>query len=186
MPGTIAKTPQGALRLSAEVTGSVWNSEMVEQGQKFDWLSLPKKFEYLENKFGLERPELSGDVLSINAARNCLAHRGGVVGRQDVRGVTDDGLVVSWRKIQIRVRGVNGERVIAEPARVEKGELVMMELSQTSRSFKLGQKIELSVSDYVGIATTLTVFGLQLDDSINKIQQKRYNEQEATKSPPSH
>src|SRR2546430_1353332 len=77
MPGTIAKTAEGALRLSAQFTGNVWNSEMVAEAEKFDRLPLPKKFQYLENKFRLERPELIDDVLSINAARNCLVHRGG-------------------------------------------------------------------------------------------------------------
>ena len=155
---------------------------MVTEGEKFDRLPLRGKFEYLENRFCLERPELASDVLSINAARNCLAHRGGVVGRQDLRTATDDGLTVSWRKVEIRIRGVSGERVITKPARVEKGELVSMEFTPTNRTFELGEKIDLSVSDYVDIATTLMLSGQQLEGSILKIQQRRYDEQQAKKS----
>jgi hypothetical protein len=181
-PGTVARAAGGTLRLSAQFAGAVWNNEIVAGADKFDRLPLPNKFQYLEDKYGVIRPELTDDILSLNAARNCLAHRLGVVGRQDLKNDSDDALVVTWRKLEIRVEGQTGQRFITEPSRVDEGEMLQVGFAPMTRTFMLGQKIEFSASEYVDIATTFMLFGQQLEGNILNMQQRRYSDQETKKS----
>jgi len=177
-PGTVARTAEGALRLSAKFAGAVWNKEIVAGAAKFDRLPLPNKFQHLEDKYGVGRPELTDDILSLNAARNCLAHRRGVVGRQDLKSDADDALVVTWRKLEVRL-GKAGQRFITEPTRVADGEMLHCGFARITRTFMLGHKIDFSASEYVDLATTFMLFGQQLEASILQMQQRRFGDQEA-------
>jgi hypothetical protein len=71
----------------------------------------PDKFETLKKRFGIETEHEVG-MVSINAARNCLTHRRGVVGRDDTKG--NEHLRLSWKSIDIYLIPAGAEPVLTD------------------------------------------------------------------------
>jgi hypothetical protein len=147
------------------VPGWEWNKGMVEDSTSFHRKGLPDKIKYLQNKYGHALlPEVTGDVLSVNLARNCLVHRKGVVTEHDLN--SDQGLLVRWRKMEIVVSGSSGERVISGEARVEAGETVSIRHAKSQKLFNKGELVSFTVDEFTELIWTLTLFGFQLAKSI--------------------
>lgn len=76
---------------SGQITGEDWNKRMVTEAQRFHKLGFPDKVEFLKDEYGVELPQdKHEDLLSINRARNCLVHRGGIVGLPDIPVTKDE------------------------------------------------------------------------------------------------
>jgi hypothetical protein len=110
-------------------------------------------------------------VLSINAARNCLVHRGGAVGPVDV---DDNGkLVVRWTRFAVFVRDSVGEREVVPPAKVEAGGEISIRNMQTERVFSLGQSIGFSVQEFSDLCWTLFLFASSASKIVEKYGRAR-------------
>ncbi len=173
-PGVISRREDGVLNLRAEMSGDSWNRQIVAGARRFDRLPLPDKLLQLQQSYEVPRPAYADSVLSINAVRNCLAHRGGVVGLEDLHDPADPGLIVHWWSWSLEAHGVSGTRTVSAGSTVEASETVQISLARTERIFPLGTEVALSEEDYVQIATTMVIFAQQIEQSIHEMQEARY------------
>ncbi len=96
------------------LTGEHWNEMIVKGGRHFHGLGFPDKVDHLSKKHKLVLNEaLTSEVLSINATRNCLVHRGGVVSDRDVN--CEDGLKTRWMKLTLVIQNEDGQKEIIPP-----------------------------------------------------------------------
>lgn len=179
--GDVSVNDDGTLHLSAQLSGKEWNEQMVREGVEFAYWPLRKRIGFLSENYGLQEPAVSEQILSISYARNCLTHRRGIVGEEDVRGGSDSSLVVNWKTMELTASGDEGSRVLELPASVEAGEMISMSYADISKEFKLGQRIMFSAEEFLQIATTFLLFAVQIQESIRDLQQARHDD--ADKSP---
>lgn len=115
---------------------------------KFDWLLAQPDFSIPDEK--LE------EVRSINAARNCLGHRSGIVGERDK---TDgDRLVVKWLGLDTTVEVEGVEIPFEPPMYLEKGGTVITRLTRRTKEFRIGDRIDFDQRDFSEIAWTIFAF----------------------------
>ena len=155
-----------------------WNAHIVDEALRFDRLPLPDKLTHLKTRYGLDPPPVSDAILSLNSARNCLTHRHGIVSPQDLKNPTDEGLLIKIRKLQVTVKGENGERIIKGPTRLDAGEQLRVGFVDSERLFHLGERIQFTPSEYVDLCTTFLAFALELQDAIIAFQDRRRREAE--------
>ena len=172
LPGALSRRPDGGYELQApDIDRVVWHKASVVDARSFDRLTLPNKMSRLETRYAVERPRFADDVLTLNVARNCLTHRGGVVGTEDL----DHGenyMTVKWRRWRMRTERDGALRVVRIGERVD-GVLHLDEVER-SRRFRLGQKVRFSAEDFVEIATTFFRYGEQLQASLMKLPAGRF------------
>jgi hypothetical protein len=118
--GAAVPLPDGKFQLQARFTGEEWDKEIVVGGRKYDRLPFPEKIEHLKTAYGFNPPELTPHVVSLNAVRNCLSHRAGVVGAADLKAPGDPGLVMRWRRLRFSIgEGADG-RILDKGSRVKR------------------------------------------------------------------
>ena len=171
--GEVSVNEDGTLHLSARLTGKEWNEQLVREGAEFEFWPLRRKLAFLNESYGLRTPGVSDQVISISYARNCLTHRRGVVGPEDIRDNSTDGFVVHWKKMELTAHGEEGSRVLELPAKVAGGEKVSIGYADASKEFGLGERIEFTPQEFVQLATTFMLFAVQLQEAIQEIQQSR-------------
>lgn len=172
-PGTVSRRDDGLLELHAEVPGVRWDKDIVEGAARFDRLPLPAKVKHLES-LGVARPAFTDDILSLNAARNCLAHRGGVVGAEDLRVADDPGMMIAWRRLDVQLVGPRGSRPAARGSVSEEGDVLQASVQSVARTYILGERLLMSEEDYLQMALTFTLYGQQLEQNIVAMQESRY------------
>lgn len=114
---------------------------------------LPNKMNNLAQNFGVG-PEHTEYLNSIGRARNCLAHRRGVVGAEDVR--EDKEMQVQWIGTDLFIETPEGERhYINEMPEtgvyLRDGGNVMMQFIERTRVFSLGTVVNFSTRDLAEI-----------------------------------
>lgn len=176
-PGRITQRDDGTLSLAASITGKTWNREIIKGAVKFDRLVLPDKIVRLRT-LGLPPPAFTEQILSLNAARNCLTHRQGIVGPQDLRARDDPGLTVTWVTLEFVASGDAGTRRGGVGLHVNAGELLSAEAVPRSRTFAFGLAVSLSEADFVEIAQTFVFYAQQIGAGILALQQERYARQQ--------
>jgi hypothetical protein len=155
------------------MTGAECNTHIVEAAQKFDRLPLPDKILQLEKTYGWQRPELCDHVLSINAARNCLTHRAGIVGKKDLKEDTDTELIVRWRRLRLSVGSGVQERAMTVGSHLEAGEVLSVAFVDTEKRIKLGERLSINADEFVEICLTFMLFSMQLEQSVKHLQDQR-------------
>lgn len=148
-----------AQKKQGSLTGEDWNEIVVNQGQKFHRRTLPQRIEFLQKTYGFAlESDLVKQMLTINAARNCLVHRGGVVSHQDL--AHGDELVVEWRALVLLMQQ-EGKDVEVEPPYFFKA-ATTLGVATTSRSkiFALGQPVSFNAREFSEICWTLFVVAL--------------------------
>lgn len=148
-----------SLKTMEEVRRADWNARMVNEPRKFHRFGLPNKLGHLAETYSLDT-DLSEELLSINRARNCLVHRGGVVSERDTND--GDSLVIKWRRLEIIVRGDAGERVAEPHALFEAGEEMFPREGTASRTFHKGDSITFTPQEFSELGYTFFVFGQRL------------------------
>jgi hypothetical protein len=176
--GTVSMNEDGSLQLTASTTGAWWNETIVAGSEKFDRLTLPGKVERLQ-RLGLEPPTFTGHILSLNAARNCLTHRAGIVGPKDLRSPTDAGLEVTWTRLAITASDGKQVREIGPGSVVEAGEMVHLEVTPTSGMFALGERVTFNEDQFREIAQTFILYAQQVGGAILERGRRRLDSQEA-------
>lgn len=85
---------------SGKVSIADWNERFVDEARRFHRLGLPDKLDFLRREYEVTLPEdKKKDLLSLNRARNCLVHRGGVVSLRDldVSEAEANNAISEWR-----------------------------------------------------------------------------------------
>jgi hypothetical protein len=136
--------------------------------RKYHRAGLPDKLKILREEYDpILIPELSDHVMSINAARNCLVHRKGIVAEQDLN--TPDALMVRWRRKELLVRDDEGnENVIELPYLAEKDVTASLRFVDAGRVFNLGEAINFSTREFSDLCMTFFFFGQQLVANLQK------------------
>lgn len=137
------------------LTGADYLREVTEANRRFERLSLPDKFSWLEKRYSVTfDPVLVARISSIIAVRNCLVHRRGIVGDRDV-DLTGQ-LTLQWMRLSLQATSDDGAtREIAIRQRVEAGERLALHHGPAERSFHLGERISLDAQTFSDIAWTV-------------------------------
>jgi hypothetical protein len=128
-------------------------AEIEEKQTTFAAEGLPNKLNILKQRFSVE-PQHTSYIVSIGRARNCLGHRRGIVGAEDLRGGEE--LEVIWLGMDLFVETPAGERHFLNETPEEgiflpQGGTVNMQFVERKRTFGLGTKLALSTRDLAEI-----------------------------------
>jgi hypothetical protein len=124
----------------------------------------------------LEKPlEFAAAYRSMQRARNCFEHRGGIVGKADVG--KSDHMDLSFPRMMAfyQRRGDEVEVVPGEAVNADDGEpsvTLFMRLNLRQRRFALGERLVLTASDFDEIAFACYHFGSQLAASLPKLPEQ--------------
>ena len=130
--------------------------------QAFRQYGISKKLSCLQGEHGVAIDRnVQDEIESINAARNCLVHRGGVVGESDSRTISWRRLILVWtgkreRELQIGDVSAGGEGVGIKTVR-------------ESKTFALGERIAFLPIEFTGVGWGLFFAGQLF---VNALQQK--------------
>jgi len=141
------------------IRGEDWNEMVVTRGSRFHRLGLPEKIDFLKKEYGLVLNDpLVQQVLSINGARNCLVHRGGMVTAQDTRG--GDHLTIEWSALVILITEKGVEKEIEPPYLVEAGGTLGVATRPRTKAIPIGQPLSVTAKEFSQICWTLFVFAM--------------------------
>lgn len=112
------------------------------------------------------------EFLSLQKIRNCMEHRAGIVGLDDTKGADTLRLVLPVLKLFIVSNGVETEVVhdMGEANYVEAGGIIEFRRAARERFYKLGERIELTPSDYQEITQSCWLF---ISDLASKLPTNR-------------
>lgn len=122
--------------------------------KSFEFKGLEDKLKKLKNRFNIFITN-EDYLLSINKVRNCLSHRRGIVGSEDVDN--EQSLKLKWWALNLFIKTNNGERIEiptpipSEGILVENGGNVMLETIDKNKTYPLGHLIVLGPKDLVEI-----------------------------------
>jgi hypothetical protein len=139
------------------ISGTDWRSAVVGESTRFHRLGLPHKLAFLVREHGFNIDDkLARVVLSINAARNCFIHRGGIVSEGDVN--QSDCLAVRWIRIGLFTTGPDGGRELVPPACTAEGEGILARTCDGSKLFSVGERIGFSAQEFAEICWSCAEF----------------------------
>jgi hypothetical protein len=148
-----------------KITGSDWNRIIISGGKSFHRLGLPDKFSHVEGNHHIPiDAKLREQILSINAARNCLVHRNGVVTEQDLNATS--ALEVKWTSLVVIVKSEDGEKDLVLGEVVEKDSVIAIRNKESVKTFSLGKRVLFTAREFANIAWGLFLFG---NDLVQKI-----------------
>lgn len=127
--------------------------EIEDKQATFAREGLPNKLNILRQRFAVE-PKHPIYLVSISRARNCLAHRRGIVGVEDLRD--DKELKVMWLGMDFFAETPKGQKhylneIPKEGVLLPDGGTVKMQFVERKRSFPLKAKINFSTRDLAEI-----------------------------------
>ena len=123
----------------------------------FHRLTLTEKLRVVESDYGMViPPKIKEQIVSINLARNCLAHREGIVAPRDTNA--DDTLSVHWEGVDFIVVTEGKEVPFRAPMHVEHGGTLHIRTSDRKRKFAVGEKISFEETEFSEIAWTMANF----------------------------
>jgi len=159
------------LHLLAELAVEQARSEGPIGGDKFEQIRkkaakdtsrLWRVFEELLEILGKERAEVHSRkwLSSLDAIRNCIVHRGGVVGDGDANRRGE--FATTWRRTTLVV---DGEPIPSLPFVVNAGQMLSVRFEDRVRSWHVGETVQLTANDCQDMAFTLSYFLLRSEDS---------------------
>jgi hypothetical protein len=115
---------------------------------------------------GLQKPlEFAAAYRSLQNARNCLEHRGGIVGKSDVG--SDGTMELSFPRMKLFYHRHDEEIEVEVGSTIDAGDgepevSILMRLGVRQHHYKLGERLTLSIADFNEIAFACYHFGSQL------------------------
>lgn len=127
--------------------------KFTQQLRSFSGQGIPNKLNILENSFGIVVNHDSY-IKSINKARNCMTHRGSIVGPEDL--TSDNSLEVKWLGIDFKVEEPGGEvsdiwELIQTGKRLEQGGSLQAHFVERQLDFELGRPVHFNPNDLAEI-----------------------------------
>ncbi|MCK5588729.1 MAG: hypothetical protein KAI16_00245 [Candidatus Pacebacteria bacterium] len=112
-------------------------------------------------------------ILSINKVRNCLVHRGGIVGEKDINNKNLKILELKWIKMKLFYKNNKSEEVdIVGGTKIQNvghsGALVLLKKDEKIKNFKKGEKISFDYKQFNEIISTCFLFGEDLKNCLPK------------------
>lgn len=130
------------------LVGDDWNEMVVRRQGSFHRKTLPQKMDFLEKHYGFMFPQEHVDRLkSLNAARNCLVHRYGVVTSDDILP-EENGLTLRWNTLVTYVEREGNLTEVVPPMVIEGGSTLKVMLSERNKTFLLGEHIHVSAEEF--------------------------------------
>jgi hypothetical protein len=120
---------------------------------------------------GLDMPlAFEAECLSLQKVRNCLEHRAGIVTIEDTKGDEALRLVLPVLKVFIMRDGAEVElqHDLGEDHHVYAGQEVFVRRNSRERSYKLGERIQLTPADYQEITQACWMFVSDLGRKLPK------------------
>ena len=119
-------------------------------------------------EFGIAVP-VKDNFYSLTAARNCLSHRRGILGKEDCDATGK--FVLHYMRPEILIKAPSGEEFIIppdfqEPFLAKDGGMVQMRIVEGVREFRIGSLISLSPMDMRDIVFTVWNAGLAVKSGI--------------------
>lgn len=174
--------------LIAIKAGDMKPEETEDFERAFEWKGIEDKLKTLKDRFGIDTPK-GKYLVSISKARNCLAHRQGIVATHD----TDSSgvLRVVWWAIDLFAETLEGREISLMPPLPEEGVIleqggqIKMRFIDREREFHLGQVLELTTHDLAeicflvslaanevmsGVISFVRSHGIQIDEKIKTEQ----------------
>lgn len=100
---------------------------------------------------------------SVYSIKRCLTHRGGRIGPDDVGG--QETLDVVWRRPVLKF---DGDEVVSLPYETKKEGLVSVGFTDESRSWRLGEAINLTAQECQHVGFSLSIFCKELADLLQR------------------
>jgi hypothetical protein len=125
------------------------NEDAEKFGPAFEWKGVEDKLGTLKIRFGVSSDKAKY-FSSINQARNCITHRRGNVGPEDLRGET---FRLIWWGFDIYAETPSGEKHSLKPPMPEEGLIlkeggkVMLQIKDRIIEYKIGDILNLSPND---------------------------------------
>ena len=136
-------------------------------------LHFPQKVQRLNDALG-RVPKFSQHVLSLNRARTCLVHRMGCVsGRDTNEGET---LVIRFRTVRLVAREeVSGKEAVIDAPNtlIEADSTLELRLHEHTRTFALGEFVELTSYDLYSVIMTLWAYAASCKEAMVDVAQER-------------
>jgi hypothetical protein len=133
-------------------------------------LSFPKLLAAVNEKLDPQL-DFAGSYKSLQLARNCLEHRGGVVSKIETRRRDNFILRIPRIKVFYMSDGVEVEIVkghTVEPADDRTEVAVMTRLEVRQRSFALGERLTFTLAEFNEIAFACSFLGQQLSNKLRR------------------
>lgn len=132
--------------------------QFAEKQGKFAKQGVPNKLNNLEQRYKVTSAH-KDNLVQIYRARNCLAHRNGRVGPEDIKD--KEQFTVAWQGLDLFVEEPDGTKsdlyqIPEGGLLLENGGVVKAQLVERSRSFSSGEILSLSSRDLAEICWFLT------------------------------
>ena len=128
--------------------------------KSFEWKGVEKQLKILRKSFSVETSK-EKYFKSIAQARNCITHRRGIVGVEDLRG--ESKLKIIWWALDIHIETSSGEKISFNPPYsnegilIKEGGKVIATVVDREREYKIGDIIKLSPLDLSEICMIVTL-----------------------------
>ena len=151
-----------------------WDSDIAKARKRAATLKFPQLIAEINQKLAVPMA-FEAEFLSIQKVRNCLEHRGGIVGHQDL----DDGdaaLSLNFPRYKFFYfrKGEEIEIAPGEPVNAEDGEPDVQILARNvtrSQKYDLGERITFTPSQFNEIAMACWRFGADLASKLPTVPQ---------------
>jgi hypothetical protein len=123
------------------------------------------------NKRLATKLNFADSYMSLQAARNCLEHRAGIVGERDTKGKDSFEFGVPRAKLFYMRGNVEVELAIGEtidPGEGQDGAQVLMKFEVRTRTLKLGERLMFTLDEFNEVAFACHQFGAQLVANLPK------------------
>jgi hypothetical protein len=145
---------------------SDWRTAM--KGTSFHRLGFPDKLSHMQSEHGIALDkDLARQVVSVNAARNCLVHRRGIVEDRDLND--GDLLTVEWRKLRTLLVDEDGEHELVIGQRIEKESSVCIRVVDDKKSFKRGEQVAFTAQEFSDVTWGMFAFGSDVVRAIGAV-----------------
>lgn len=155
-----------ACLLMATSKNAIRTEDANTYGVAFERKGIEQKLSIMRNRFGV-RTEKETYLASINRARNCITHRNGRVGKEDVS--EDNVFRLKWWALNIYVETPTGETHSLTPPYpkegifLKDGGTVMIDVTDRVLEHQLGQYVRLSPND---LSEICLLFQLSTDEML--------------------
>ena len=103
---------------------------------------------------------LRDEIISINRARNCMVHSGGIVQDKDLKDKGSKVLTLKWKIVRFSTEK-NGQQILLEYRTRKDGihiDNLQMELIDNFKEFSLGERISIDLNEFNDILYTCSIF----------------------------
>jgi hypothetical protein len=154
---------------NSETTWPAFQQELQEVRRKAGQMRFPILMNEV-NRNLISPLHFEAEFLSLQKVRNCLEHRNGVVGTEDVDR-RDSSLKLSFPRLRFSAKAEGKEEVeVNVGSYIEKDSVIKAGFVSEVRSFKLGEKVLITLKDFCDIGWGCWAFADELGKKLLKLE----------------